>query len=85
MSWYVRDPEYGIEVYATEEEARRVAVSLLDEYRDESSEGWHENMSDLEWGRITPIEEARCYHVRPAPEGSDFDEIVDYQLVAVKD
>jgi hypothetical protein len=52
--WYSIDPEHGVEVWATEAEAKAAAEAALEHYRDNASDGWHEQMEALEWGMLLP-------------------------------
>lgn len=52
--WYSIDPEHGIEVWGTLEEAKAAAESSLEYYRDRASDGWHEQMEAIEWGELIP-------------------------------
>jgi hypothetical protein len=82
--WYVYDPEHGLETHDTEEAARDDAEQLLEEYRDRSPDGWHEDMAALQWGRLVPYQWACEVDRREAPEGSEHDYLCDYQLVTVR-
>lgn len=52
--WYSIDPEQGVEVWGSPEEAKAAAESSLEYYRDRSSDGWHEQMEAIEWGELIP-------------------------------
>lgn len=82
--WYVYDPEEGMDTYATEDEAREAAEAALEHFRDKSSDGWHEDMASLQWGRLVPHQWACEVNRREAPEGSEHDYLCDYQLVTVR-
>ncbi len=81
QQWYVIDPDEGISVVSTEAGARSAAETSLDGHADDSPDGWHENMPDLEWGRLVPMQVVQQTNTRPAPEGSEFDYLCDYVLV----
>ena len=79
--WYSYDPEDGYSTHASAEEAREGAAASLEYHRDRSTDGWHENTSDIEWGLLVPFGEARECQRRETP-GGDFDYICDYQIVS---
>lgn len=78
--WYVIEPE-GFELFDTEDEARQHCQVVLDHYADNaSSDGWPEEISRLQWGRLEPSEVASI-HVSPNRDDSDFDEYWEVVLV----
>lgn len=82
--WYVRGPDDGIEEYRTAAEAKHAAEALLESYEDSAaSDGWPSDIDCLEWGKLCPVESASV-EVRPAPEGSSFDEHWDVSLKAIE-
>ena len=78
--FYSYDPELGFEVHDTEADARSEAEATLEHYADQAPEGWHENVSDIEWGRMIPLGECVQINTREAKEGSGFDCMCDYTL-----
>ena len=73
--------EFGFATYKTEKEARESAENMLDDYRDDSQDGWSDDVESVCWGKI--IEEAVQFFCHKAPQGSQFDEICDYELKPV--
>lgn len=53
--FYVIDPEEGVDVYDTAQEAEDAAQAALEHYRDQCSDGWHEDIAGLEWGRMVTL------------------------------
>jgi hypothetical protein len=89
-SWYYIEPEEGIELCLNHEQAKEGAVAALKFYKDSAcSDGWHEDMERLQWGRIVPFESAVITSRRkPDPElddNMDFDEYIDYELLPTYD
>lgn len=82
--WYVIDPENGVEIHATAEEAQADAEACLEHLRDCSVDGWHEDVQSLQWGRLVPYQWTCQTDLREAPEGSDHDYLCDYVLTTVK-
>ena len=81
--FYTYDPEEGIEIYYTAEQAQRAAQEIMDVYRDSAStDGWHEDQEALCWGELRQIENAQIISRRPGiPEdGDEFDEYLEYDL-----
>ena len=82
MSWYVKTVEDGINEYKTAKEAEEAARGELQHHEDNASDGWHENVTELEWGEMI----CHAYVVKtseePAPEGSEFDTIASYDFNA---
>lgn len=66
----------------TAEEAQSEAEAHLDIYRDESPDGWSEDAGSICWGEIR--QSAQIVSRERAPEGSEFDEIIDYGLKDVE-
>lgn len=80
QGFFSYDPDgFGIEFHDTEDAARKAADSALEQERDNASEGWGENVTQICFGvvlgRVT--ETSR----RPATEGKDYDEEVEYELL----
>ena len=44
--------------------------------------GWHPEIDHLSWGVYVPVQVSAETDRYPAPEGSDFDEFIDYSLVS---
>jgi len=80
MTFVVFDPQDGPEFFDTAEEAKARAEEILEDYKERSSDGWDEEVEDLHWGEYVVREEATQTVCEPAPEGSQFDEIWDYEL-----
>jgi hypothetical protein len=80
QQWYVNDPEDGISLHDSEDEARAAAREVLSDLAEYAGDGWPENMDDLHWGRIQPVQIAAKVNERPAPEGSEFDTLCEYVL-----
>ena len=59
-SWYVLDPEGGVEEYGSEPEAHGAAHALMCHYREiaEADGEWADDMERLEWGEMVPRERA---------------------------
>jgi len=77
--YFCYDHEDGVSFHDTPEKAEAAAQDALDGDQDLASDGWHEEVETICWGRIIEqVQETKRY---PAPEGSDFDEFVEYNLV----
>jgi hypothetical protein len=74
--WYSYTSEYGYDEHDTAKEATDEAQSEI----DDATDGWPEDIERTEWGLLIPFESAEPYNRRPAPEGSEFDELVSYRL-----
>lgn len=82
-TWFSYDPYGdGFVTHETEAEARTAAEKALEAERDNAHEGWSTVVEDICWGKIRGrvIESER----RPAEEGENFDEFVDYALADVE-
>lgn len=83
--WVVFDPVDGPEWFDDPDKAREYADEILGYYREDSgNEGWNEEVTGLCWGEFVPhgvVAQTKC---EPAPEGSEFGEIWDFALNAVK-
>lgn len=77
--WYSYDPEDGFTRHATADEAMEAAEASLEYHRDRSSDGWHENTSDIEWGLLVAYGEAREVNRRETP-GGEHDYVCDYEI-----
>lgn len=60
----------GLEFHATAEEAQAKADAELDEERDNSGDGWSEEVDQICWGEVR--QRAVCTEV-PAEEGATFE------------
>lgn len=78
--FYRNGPEGGFEDDMTADGAEAMAERFLGYSRDDASDGWHPDMTQLEWGIKLPIEVCRLTETQPTP-GGEFDERWDYGLV----
>ena len=62
--WYAYDPECGHETYKTAAEARHSAEASIENLCDGDT-GWHENVTDVEWGLLVPFQETVLMARRP--------------------
>lgn len=83
MKYFSYEPEYGLEFHKDKESAIRRAESTLEEHRDNASEGWDEDsVKAICWGEVSAaVVETKRY---PAPEGSEWDEFIEFGLEPVK-
>lgn len=83
--YYTCDPEEGLEVYDSAEQAEGACRAYMQVYADiATSEGWPECMEALEWGRLVPHARAQCVRrERPTDEHPDGAE--EWGLRAVED
>jgi hypothetical protein len=79
--WYSYDPEDGYTTHETPEDAREAAEASLEYHRDRSTDGWHEDTINIEWGLLVPYGETRECNRVETPDG-DFDWMCDYQIVS---
>jgi hypothetical protein len=63
--YFSYDYEDGFEFHKTQDEAIKRATLLLEYYRDNSGDGWNEDISDLCWGEIKQI--ATMCNIEPWP------------------
>ena len=83
-AWFAYDVDDGFSFHDTEAEARACAESAMDRYRDNAAgQEWDEETEDICWGRVR--QRAFVTSREPAPEGTDYDETVDYGLVEVSE
>jgi hypothetical protein len=85
MNWYVYDPIDGFSRYDSEEKAKAAAHRVMDEEaKNAPTDGWSEDIADLEWGEIVPHERACCVKSEPAPDDSEWagGEIQEWALKA---
>ncbi|WP_051281100.1 hypothetical protein [Rhodanobacter sp. OR92] len=85
--YFAADPAMGdFNLYATLADARTNAQRMLDEATDEAADGgWPDEPPQICYGTVIGKCVEREGSRRPAPEGSDFTEIVDYRLVKFAD
>lgn len=82
MKFFSYDPNgEGLVFHKTAEAAQETADQALEGERDMADEGWAENVGEICWGRVMAV--AKECSNEPAPEGSEFEAIVDYDLEAV--
>lgn len=79
--YFAYDPETGFETFSTEHLAITFANEIIDCYRDESSEGWDELVTQVCWGEIKQM--ATMFDKQAAPEDSGFDYICNYALTDI--
>lgn len=81
---YDYDPENGFEQVGSKGEAAACASVALEQFRDMSSDGWHENTDSIEWGVLLPLEQAeevdRQDVDREEDPSSEFDYTCNYVL-----
>ncbi|MFW5731789.1 MAG: hypothetical protein ACOCZU_01125 [Planctomycetota bacterium] len=66
MTWYAYDPEDGIGLYGTAEEARAAAEAAIEAHRDLAAGAeWHPDVESVAWGRLVPYERATETDRRP--------------------
>jgi hypothetical protein len=78
----VFDPEEPPEFFDTEKEAKDHAEFVLDQYRDMSIDGWAEEVTQIEWGEYICRERVTQTVCEPAEEGSEFEEVWNFELKA---
>ncbi|GAA4493678.1 hypothetical protein [Pseudaeromonas paramecii] len=76
--YFAFDPDSGFETFKTEQAAIEFASDTIDEYREVSEDGWPEEVEQVCWGEIRQL--SKKVKERPAPPGSDYDCICDYEL-----
>ena len=81
--WFTHCPEDGFELYESEEAAQTGAEVILDGYREyASSDGWHDSMEEICWGKLD-IRQAAVITERTLPPEDyrqDYDEWLEYGL-----
>lgn len=78
--YYSYDYEDGIEFHDTAEAAKARAESALDDARDHACDsGWNEEEWQISWGKVMGV--ARETERKKAPDDSEFEEIVDFQII----
>lgn len=85
--YFAADPAMGdFDLHATLADARTNAQRMLDEATDEAADGgWPDEPPQICYGIVIGKCVEREGSRRPAPEGSDFTEIVDYRLAKFAD
>ena len=89
MKYFSYCPEEGFELHATENSAKAAAQNALDCHRDHSEEGWHDEVSQVSWGKISQI--AKPFNFQPPCAAkaigvllsSDVDYYCEYKLTEV--
>lgn len=76
--YFAYDPDVGFETFKTKQEAIDFANSVIDEYRENSGDGWDEIVGQVCWGEIK--QQAMMTDEQPAPPESGFDYTCDYAL-----
>ena len=85
LQWYTYDPEEGVELYSSREQAQSAAESIMGSYQVNAySEGWHEDMELASWGALAPVEQAQIVARGPTELGDECDEWVRYELRAAR-
>jgi hypothetical protein len=83
--WYTYCPEEGIELYRNKEQAKSAAEGIMGFYQKSAhSDGWHEDMESVSWGKLVPFEQAQVIERRQAEPGGMWDEWVEYKLRATR-
>jgi len=83
--WFCIDSCGDVKTFDTPEDAKKAAVDCLDSERQEASEGWSEEVTQIMWGKVLgKIEETLR---RPRTDEDHFvsaicDEVVDYEVVS---
>ena len=77
--WYAYDPENGTEWHGTQADAKADALAALDNFRDASPDGWHEDVGSVQWGVLIPFEQVEEIDRVETP-GAEFDYLCDYAM-----
>ena len=88
--YFVNCSEMGFETFKTEEEAKEEANNRISLEQDNASEGWHDNVETIVWGKIH--QETEMYNERTKEEAEaegicvslDCDTVCDYRLRDIK-
>ena len=81
-TWYSLDPEQGMTLHGSADDAEEHAARDLDYHRDAAKGGeWHEDIDALCWGETVRHGETRCIERRVAPKSSGVDEYEDWSLI----
>ncbi len=82
MTWFSYDPEGdGFVFHDSEEQAKARATREFEVACDyAASDGWGEDPTHICWGRV--MERATEVSRKKAEAGSQFDEIIDYKMLA---
>ena len=78
MKFFSYSPDEGFDFHCTKEEAVREAQAALDVERDNSGDGWSEEVCEICWGVI--CERAYMTNKRNAEPRSNFDYLCEYEL-----
>jgi hypothetical protein len=79
--WYSYDPEEGIEIYSSREQAQSAAKSIMGSYQVAAhSDGWHEDMESVSWGMLIPVEHAQIVARGFNEPAEEIEEWVRYEL-----
>lgn len=82
--WYSYDPEEGYDTWSTAQEAENAAAASLEHFRDQSTDGWHEDVGGISWGRLVAYAYATKCDEQPTEPGSEFDYTCDYVLQSIR-
>lgn len=78
--WFALLPETGLDTHADEASAYREAGDCLGEYREESGDGWPEEVENIQAGILIPLWRATQTDYMETPEGP-FDYHCEYELL----
>ncbi|MBL5978399.1 hypothetical protein JAO85_14005 [Comamonas sp. NyZ500] len=78
LPYFSYDSDSGVEFHETEAEAIKACESALGYYREESPDGWPDEVESLKWGLVLG-RSVQC-DVQPIEDHPDFTETCDYQL-----
>jgi len=76
--FFMFDPLGGIKFFGTAEAARIAAEEVLELFRDESAEGWSDEVTEVCWGEVRQQVEETSRRPACAEYPAVLDEIVDY-------
>lgn len=81
VTYYVFDPEDGVDEYETADAAESAALEVIDVYREESGDGWAEEAGQVHWGKLIKLGHSRETVLdKEVPRSADFDYYADYVL-----
>lgn len=86
--WFCVDSCGDISTFDTAGKARAAAESALQSERDEASEGWSEEVTNIMWGKVLGTCELEFSRPRTEEDffvSSDCEEVCDYHIVDVED
>ena len=78
LPYFSYDSDSGVEFHETEAEAIKACESALGYYREESPDGWPDEVESIKWGLVLGRSE-QC-DVQPVEDHPDFTETCDYVL-----